>query len=196
MPVTEERARELREAGLKYAGVSVDRLRERNDAFRGQEGAFDEALGGIDAARAAGFKTGLRYTITRHNGGDPTGERVADVDYLGNVRDRLFGEIWTDESNPLLRALRERETHLTGRCGTCQYQDICRGASRLRAIAATEDPFRPDPQCYLTDAERGVPTETDDRVSALASRVISPCWSVPDTHLSYPGRWISNIAWP
>ncbi|MEF8851785.1 MAG: TIGR04347 family pseudo-SAM/SPASM protein [Haloarculaceae archaeon] len=268
--LTEARAEELREAGLKYAGVSVDGLRERNDEFRGQEGAFDRALAGIEAAQAAGLKTGLRYTITRHNagdledvvdlladrgvdrfcfyhldyggrgadirdvdlapeerreavrrvcemtrayhdrgheietllvgnyadaaylveyarrelgdeqaervlaylrrnGGDPTGERVADVDYqgnvhltqfwqgyaLGNVRDRPFGDIWTDESNPLLRALRERETHLQGRCGACQYQDVCRGASRLRAIADSGDPFAPDPQCYLTDEERG-----------------------------------------
>ena len=279
--LTEERARKLRDAGLQYVGVSVDGLRERNDAFRGQEGAFDQALAGIEASQSVGLKTGLRYTITRHNaddleavvdlladrgvdrfcfyhldyggrgadiqdvdlspeqrreavgrvceltreyhdrgheietllvgnyadaaylveyarrelgteqadrvlaylrrnGGDPTGERVADVDYqgnvhltqfwqgyaLGNVRDRPFGEIWTDESNPLLRALREREEHLTGRCGACEYQDICRGASRLRAIAASEDPFAPDPQCYLTDAERGLAEESTGATGA------------------------------
>ncbi|WP_459192134.1 TIGR04347 family pseudo-SAM/SPASM protein [Halosimplex sp. J119] len=269
--LTEERAANLREAGLKYAGVSVDGMPERNDAFRGQEGAFQRALEGIEASQAAGLKTGLRYTITRHNaddledvvdlladhgvdrfcfyhldyggrgaeiqdvdltpeerrdavrrvceltreyhdrgheietllvgnyadaaylveytrrelgaeqaervyqylranGGDPTGERIADVDYqgnvhltqfwqgysLGNVRDRPFGDIWTDESNPLLRALRERESYLTGRCSTCQYQDVCRGGSRLRALATGDDPFGPDPQCYLTPEERGV----------------------------------------
>ncbi len=62
-----------------------------------------------------GRQTGVRVPAV--NGGDPTGERVADVDYqgnvhltqfwqgysLGNVRDRSFGAIWDDETNPLLR---------------------------------------------------------------------------------------------
>ena len=266
--LTEQRARSLREAGLAYAGVSVDGLPERNDAFRGVEGAFDGALQGIENCLDAGLKTGLRYTITernaadlegvvdvltdlgvdrfcfyhldyggrgteivdadlspadrreavtrvcdmtreyhdrgeeietllvgnyadaaylveyarehmgktearqvyeylRVNGGDPTGERVADIDYqgnvhltqfwqgysLGNVRDRSFGDIWEDESNPLLRALRNREAHLSGRCGDCRYAEVCRGASRLRALTVEDDPFAPDPQCYLTDDE-------------------------------------------
>jgi radical SAM protein with 4Fe4S-binding SPASM domain len=104
------------------------------------------------------------------NGGDPTGERVADVDSqgnvhltqfwqgysLGNVRDRSFARIWDDESNPLLGRLRDREAHLTGRCADCNYRDVCRGGSRLRALAVHGDPFAPDPQCYLTPAERGV----------------------------------------
>ncbi|TVT92841.1 SPASM domain-containing protein, partial [Haloferax volcanii] len=74
---------------------------------------------------------------------------------LGNVRDRPFGDIWDDESNPLLAKLREREEHLTGKCATCQYQDVCRGSSRLRSLAATGELFGPDPQCYLTPDERG-----------------------------------------
>ncbi len=72
---------------------------------------------------------------------------------LGNVRDRPFGEIWDDESNPLLAALRNREEHLSGKCADCQYRSICRGASRLRALATTGDLFAPDPRCYLSDDE-------------------------------------------
>ncbi|MFC7076012.1 TIGR04347 family pseudo-SAM/SPASM protein [Haloarcula halophila] len=107
------------------------------------------------------------YEYLQINGGDPTGERVADVDYqgnvhptqfwqgytLGNVRDRPFGAIWEDESNPLLRGLREREEHLTGNCADCRYAEICRGASRLRALTVENDLFAPDPQCYLEDSE-------------------------------------------
>ena len=267
--LTRERARELQAAGLQYAGISVDGLRERNDRIRGETGAFDAAVRGIRACLDVGLKTGLRYTITEHNvadlpgvvdlltdvgvdrfcfyhldyggrgadiadidlspeatreavkslcdltrsyhergeeietllvgnyadagylveyaarelgatqaatirrhlernGGDPTGERVADVDpvgnvhltqfwqgyALGNVRDRPFSVLWEDESNPLLAALRSRETHLRGRCQTCAYRDICRGGSRLRAVTAHGDPFAPDPKCYLTDTER------------------------------------------
>jgi pseudo-rSAM protein/SPASM domain protein len=275
--ITEERARELKAAGLQYAGISVDGLPERNDEFRGQEGAFDAALRGIEACLDVGLKTGLRYTITKHNaddlerivallhdvgldrfcfyhldyggrgdeirdvdltpeqrreavetvcemtrnyhargdeietllvgnyadaaylveyarehlgedsarriygylqrnGGDPTGERVADIDYqgnvhltqfwqgysLGNVRDRPFGAIWEDESNPLLRALRNREDHLGEQCQSCQYRDICRGGSRLRALSVHDDPFAPDPQCYLTETERQEPNPVVD----------------------------------
>ncbi|MFB6073200.1 MAG: TIGR04347 family pseudo-SAM/SPASM protein [Halobacterium sp.] len=266
--LTEERAASLRDAGLKYAGVSVDGLPERNDEFRGQDGAFDAAVRGIENSLDAGLKTGLRYTITEANapdlpdvvdllhdigcdrfcfyhldyggrgadisdidlspadtreavrtvcdltreyhaagkeietllvgnyadagflveyareelgddqaarirryleanGGDPTGERIADVDYqgnvhltqfwqgysLGNVRDRPFSELWTDDRNPLLSALRDREDRLGERCQTCQYQSVCRGGSRLRALSAG-GPFEPDPKCYLSEAER------------------------------------------
>jgi pseudo-rSAM protein/SPASM domain protein len=274
--LTPERARALRDAGLAYAGVSVDGLPERNDQFRGREGAFDAAVRGIEACLDAGLKTGLRYTITRDNaadlegvvdllsdvgldrfcfyhldyggrggdivdvdltpaerreavrrvcdltrqyhadgedietllvgnycdagylveyaraelgeaaarrvrrylrvnGGDPAGERVADVDYqgnvhptqfwqgysLGNVRDRPFGDVWSDESNPLLAALRDRESRLDGRCADCQYLDVCRGASRLRALTVEGDLFAPDPQCYLTEAEVAGATAAD-----------------------------------
>jgi pseudo-rSAM protein/SPASM domain protein len=267
--LTEARARELKRAGLAYAGVSVDGLPERNDRFRGQAGAFDAAVRGIRNCKAVGLKTGLRYTVTdanvgdlpgvvdlltdegvdrfcfyhldyggrggeivdadltperrrravrevcdltrayhdrgedietllvgnycdaaylveyarrelgpdvarevrqylRVNGGDPAGERVADVDYLGNVhptqfwqsyslgnvRDRPFGAIWDDESNPLLARLRERPDGLADHCVDCQYVDLCRGGSRLRALTVHGDLSAPDPQCYLTEAER------------------------------------------
>jgi pseudo-rSAM protein/SPASM domain protein len=267
--LTADRARELKDAGLAYAGVSVDGLAERNDEFRGVDGAFQAAVEGIEACLDAGLKTGLRYTVTRQNvddldgvvdlltdigldrfcfyhlsysgrgetldavdldtaerrevvericdrtvrahrtgedietllvgnyadaafiveyarrefgeaaarrvherlernGGDPTGERVAAVDCLGNVhptqfwrtcslgnvRDRSFGDIWEDESNPLLAAVRNRPSNLTGKCAECRYKRICHGGSRLRAIAAGNGLFGPDPQCYLDDSER------------------------------------------
>jgi pseudo-rSAM protein/SPASM domain protein len=266
--ITPGKARELRDAGLQYAGISVDGMPERNDRFRGQEGAFDAAVRGIEACRAVGLKTGLRYTITernvddledivallhdvgvdrfcfyhldyggrgadivdvdldpsakrlavkrlcdltreyhdegheietllvgnyadaaylveyaaehlgaetaeriyrylRRNGGDPAGERVANVDYqgnvhptqfwqgysLGNVGERPFSVIWEDETDQLLHRLRSREEHLQGRCSRCQYQEICRGGSRLRALTVHDDIDAPDPQCYLTEKE-------------------------------------------
>jgi len=266
--ITRENIRELKKAGLKYAGVSVDGLEARNDEFRGEEGAFQAAIRGIKACLDVGVKTGLRYTITkyndedlegiidlltdvgvdrfcfyhldyggrgkeivdadltpaekraaietlcdltreyhdcgeeietllvgnyadagflveyarremgaaqaadieaylRQNGGDPTGERVADVDptgdvhlnqfwqgyTVGNVRERPFGEIWTDDSDPILEALRNRTDHLTEKCTDCRYQAICRGGSPLRSKTVNDDMFAPDPQCYLTDEE-------------------------------------------
>jgi pseudo-rSAM protein/SPASM domain protein len=275
--LTPDRARELKDAGLAYAGVSVDGLAERNDEFRGVDGAFEAAVDGIETCLDVGLKTGLRYTVTgqnvadlpgvvdllldvgldrfcfyhlaysgrgadlddidlsddqrrsvvryicdrtvsahedgrdietllvgnyadaayiveyarrefgeaaakrvyrrlERNGGDPAGERVAAVDCLGNVhltqfwrsyslgnvRDRSFGAIWDDESNPLLSALRDRPAGLDGKCADCRYKQICHGGSRLRALAAGDDLFAPDPQCYLTDDERAgeTPMET------------------------------------
>jgi len=267
--LTPDRAARLRDAGLAYAGVSVDGLAATNDDFRGCDGAFDAALAGIEAAQDAGLKVGLRYTLTettvpdldgvfdlltdrgvdrfclyhldyggrgepsadldperrravvrrvcdrtrahhergepietllvgnyadaaylveyarehlgpdhadrvraylRRNGGDPAGERVAAVDHLGhvhptqfwrsyalgNVRDRPFGAIWADESG-LLGRLRDRPAGLSGRCATCRYRDVCRGGSRLRALAVHGDIAAPDPQCYLRAEEREPP---------------------------------------
>lgn len=72
---------------------------------------------------------------------------------LGSVRDRPFGAIWTDESNPLLERLRHEEAALPDRCRHCEFGDVCSGGSRGRALVAHDDPFEPDPVCYV-DTER------------------------------------------
>ena len=65
--ITERAAARLRGTSLSYVGVSLDGLRETNDAFRGVAGAFEAALRGIRHCREAGIKVGLRFTITRRN---------------------------------------------------------------------------------------------------------------------------------
>ncbi len=65
--IDRRRARELRDAGVAYVGVSLDGLGETNDRFRGVDGAFDRALEGMRACRSMGLKVGLRYTMTRAN---------------------------------------------------------------------------------------------------------------------------------
>jgi hypothetical protein len=42
-----------------------------------------------------------------------------------------------------------------GRCGECNYLDICGGNTRVRAWSLTGDPWAEDPACYLDDAEIG-----------------------------------------
>lgn len=61
---------------------------------------------------------------------------------LGNVRGRPLREIYRDD--PLLRSI--RTARFTGRCGSCEYADLC-GGSRARAYAATGDPLGEDPAC-------------------------------------------------
>jgi Fe-coproporphyrin III synthase len=75
---------------------------------------------------------------------------------FGNVRERKFGEIWEDTSNPLLAKLKDKKHHVTGRCSKCKWLDICGGNFRARAEAYYGDMWEPDPACYLTDEEIGL----------------------------------------
>jgi len=103
------------------------------------------------------------------NGGNRSGIAFGEVDPMGyvhpdqftqhitfgNVRERKFGDIWTDLSQPILAGLKDRKGLLKGRCSTCQYLDICNGNFRTRAEAVTGDFWESDPACYLTDEEIG-----------------------------------------
>ena len=111
--------------------------------------------------------------IRRHlaaRGGNATGVAIASVDSrgdvhpdqfwahatLGNIRERAFGAIWRDTSDPLLAALRARRRPIGGRCSDCDYLDLCGGGNRARAEALTGDLWAPDPGCHLTDREVGI----------------------------------------
>jgi radical SAM protein with 4Fe4S-binding SPASM domain len=63
--LTEERAREVADAGMQYVGVSLDGVGATNDEFRGVEGAFERARNGLRNARDAGMGTGIRCTMTQ-----------------------------------------------------------------------------------------------------------------------------------
>ncbi len=76
---------------------------------------------------------------------------------LGNVKERPFSEIWSDNSHPLLAGLRNRLPLLKGRCADCRFKEICGGSFRVRAFQVHGDPWAPDPSCYLSDEEIGVP---------------------------------------
>jgi len=76
---------------------------------------------------------------------------------LGNIRERSFGEIWTDEKNDLLMKIKKKRQYVKGRCARCKWLDVCAGNFRVRAEAVTGDLWAPDPACYLTDEEIGIP---------------------------------------
>lgn len=268
--ITRKVAKKLKEIGVGYVGISLDGLQEKNDIFRGQKGAFDLALRGIENCLAEGQKVGLRFTINRHNihelggifdlveeekipricfyhlvysgrgsemvnedisheetrqvldllmdkvmyfksknlekevltvdnhadgvylylkllktnpqraakvlelltlnGGNRTGIAIGEVDWFGNVhpdqftqnytfgnvKERKFGEIWTDSSHPILAGLKDRKGLLKGRCSQCKWLAICNGNFRARAEAVSGDFWGSDPACYLTDEEIGI----------------------------------------
>ncbi len=104
------------------------------------------------------------------NGGNRSGIAFAAVDPLGyvhpdqftqhisfgNVRERRFGDIWTDLSHPILAGLKDRKPLLKGRCAECDFLNNCNGNFRTRAEAVTGDFWESDPACYLTDEEIGI----------------------------------------
>lgn len=110
-----------------------------------------------------------------HWGGNASGLYVANIDnmgsvhpdtfwwdyHLGNVKERPFSEIWEDRSDPLMAGLKRQPRQLKGRCGACDYKQICGGNTRVRAYQLTGDPWQEDPACYLTDQEIGVSGEAE-----------------------------------
>lgn len=107
-------------------------------------------------------------TLLRMNGGNSTGQGLACISWdgtvypdqfwrnkpVGTVREKKFSEIWgRPEPGSLLALLREKKKHVTGRCVTCRYLDVCGGNFRARAEAVTGDLWGVDPACYLTDDE-------------------------------------------
>jgi len=110
------------------------------------------------------------YALLKRNGGNSSGVRIGAVDPVGNVHpdqfwwqysagnvmERRFGDIWVDTSDALMSGLKDRKGLLKGRCGRCQYLDICNGNLRQRAEAVYGDAWAEDPACYLTDEELGI----------------------------------------
>lgn len=110
-------------------------------------------------------------------GGNSSGVNISNIDNLGNVhpdtfwwnynlgnvRERPFSTIWQDVSDPLMAGLKASPRSIKGRCGECQYFDICGGNTRVRAYQLTGDPWAEDPACYLNDEEIGV-TESHERL--------------------------------
>jgi heme d1 biosynthesis radical SAM protein NirJ len=100
-------------------------------------------------------------------GGNSSGVNVANIDNLGNVhpdtmwwnytlgnvRERLFSDIWTDLSDPIMAGLKAQPRSVSGRCSACDYFAICGGNTRVRAWQITGDPWTEDPGCYLSDEE-------------------------------------------
>jgi radical SAM protein with 4Fe4S-binding SPASM domain len=106
----------------------------------------------------------------RQWGGNASGVNIGNIDNLGvvhpdtmwwdyplnNVRERAFGAIWADRSDPLMAGLKQSPRPLRGRCAACVHNALCNGNSRVRAWHTTGDFWAEDPGCYLSDEEIGV----------------------------------------
>ncbi len=71
--ITKEKAKELKQVGLSYVGISLDGMEDVHDKFRAVPGSFKKALQGIENCQAEGLKVGLRFTINKRNVQDVPG---------------------------------------------------------------------------------------------------------------------------
>ncbi|MDI6703900.1 MAG: radical SAM protein [bacterium] len=65
--INKQIARDIKQAGFQYVGISIDGLEETHDNFRGIKGSFNKSLEGLKILRKEGIKTGIRFTINRFN---------------------------------------------------------------------------------------------------------------------------------
>ena len=152
------RTRDFEARGLKKEILTVDNHCDGIYMYLQAKKAGDEPL----AAQI--------WKFIAMNGGNRSGIAFAEVDpqgyvhpdqftqhhTFGNVKERPFGEIWTDMSQPVLAGLKDRKPLLKGRCAQCRFLSVCNGNFRTRAEARTGDFWQSDPACYLTDEEIGL----------------------------------------
>jgi len=159
MDIILERTRVFHERGLKKEILTVD-----NHA--------DNAYLYLKLREREPERAEEVYQLMKWNGGgaNSSGVGIANIDTqgnvhpdqfwqsatLGNVKQRPFSEIWSDNSIPLLAGLRNRLPLLQGRCAECRFKEICGGSFRVRAAQVHGNPWASDPACYLTDCEVGL----------------------------------------
>jgi radical SAM protein with 4Fe4S-binding SPASM domain len=151
-----------RASGFIKKGLDKDIVTGGNDA--------DGAYLYLKLREADPVKARRVRELLEERGGNSSGVGLANIDNLGevhpdqfwasrsfgNVKERPFGDIWADRSEPLLKALRNRQGLVKGRCSRCAHFSICAGSYRARAEFATGDPWAEDPACYLTEKELSV----------------------------------------
>jgi AdoMet-dependent heme synthase len=69
----------------------------------------------------------------------------------GNIRRDPLADIYG--TSPLFLSLRD-VSQLKGKCGRCEFQDVC-GGSRARAFALTGDPPAEEPCCSYIPVTQG-----------------------------------------
>ncbi len=129
-------------------------------------------------------KAGYLEDMLERWGGNASGVNIGNIDNtgkvhpdsfwwhytIGNVKERKFSEIWQDVSDPVMAGLKQTPRQIKGRCGSCQYFNICNGNTRVRALQLTGDPWAEDPSCYLTDEEIGLEHAHHQRVETTPFR--------------------------
>ena len=104
------------------------------------------------------------------NGGNRIGQGIASVGWdgsvyadqfwrnysLGNITQKTFKQIWTNENEPVLQKLRNKSKFADKHCLKCKWFDLCKGNFRFLGPDPDIKNWRLEPNCYLTDAEIGL----------------------------------------
>jgi radical SAM protein len=147
-------------AAPQYSRVIMERqLAERRAGSRSE--TPDTLTGGVmfslkdGIGRARNVNDGDGFMFISHLG------EIMPSGFLpiaaGNVRSDDLIEVY--RSSPLFTTLRDR-TQLKGKCGVCEYRDVC-GGSRARAHAMTGDYLASEPFCAHVPRRFAQVTEAD-----------------------------------
>jgi radical SAM protein with 4Fe4S-binding SPASM domain len=90
---------------------------------------------------------GLRYACIMYEGTVYPCMVLQKV--AGNVREQSFADIWRESE--VFQILRER-SKLGGKCGRCDYKELCGGA-RCKVFEATGELMAEDRTCWFTEEE-------------------------------------------
>ena len=125
------------------------------ELYQRLSGRLTELMGpevGRPRAQTASTRDGKGILFVAHDGEvNPAGFLPEP---LGNVRAEPIAKIYRNDL--LLRRIRAAD--FTGRCGRCEYADLC-GGSRARAYAASGDPLGEDPACAYEPGDSPGPSE-------------------------------------
>jgi len=162
MDIIMERTDEMHKRGLHKDILTVDnhvdgvylymKLREKNPE------RAEKVLKMLEWNGGGRYSSGVSFGNIDFFGNVHADQFWQDYSF-GNVTERKFGEIWLDESDPIMHGLKHRLDHLKGRCAVCKWLNACGGSMRVRGNAVFDDPFAPDPACYMTDEEIGLTPE-------------------------------------
>ncbi len=129
-------------AAPMYRRVAIERKRAEaqageNVTFQGAGFQYDDGLN----RPTKGVNDGNGFLFISHTGSiEPSGFLPLSA---GNVRDDDIVQVYRE--HPIFKNLRD-PNKLKGRCGICEYQDVC-GGQRGRAYGVTGDYLETDPAC-------------------------------------------------
>jgi radical SAM protein with 4Fe4S-binding SPASM domain len=112
--------------------------------------------------------------LLRRSAGNRIGQNIAAVDWagrvypdqfwrnytLGNILQKPFGQIWQDQSDPVLNILRHKKEYKDPKCGRCRWFDLCGGNFRSLTGSADLDQWQNQPPCYLSEEEIRISNKT------------------------------------
>ena len=134
-------------AAPQFRRTVLRRARRESNAPLRLTGAGYQLCDAPSGVQTRGVNDGKGFLFIDHLGGIcPSGFLQLSA---GNVRTHHVSEVY--RSSPLFRTLREPSA-LRGRCGRCQFADLC-GGSRARAYGLSGSYLEEDPLCALTEAE-------------------------------------------